>query len=46
VKLALDIFKEIQEKNFNLDQFELAYIKGDEVKIKRIVGEGLRDFIK
>ena len=46
VKLALDIFKEIQEKNFNLDQFELAYIKGDEGKIKRIVGEGLKDFIK
>ena len=46
VKIALDIFKEIQEKNFNLDQFELAYIKNDEVKIKRVLGEGLKDFIK
>ena len=46
VKIALDIFKEIQEKNFNLDQFELAYIKGEEGKIKRVVGDGLKDFIK
>src|SRR3989338_7237539 len=30
VKIALDIFKENQEKNFNLAQFELAYIKGEE----------------
>ena len=46
VKIALDIFKEIQEKNFNIDQFELAYINKDEVKIKRIFGDNLKDFIK
>ena len=46
VKIALDIFKEIQGKNFNLDQFELAYIKNEDAKIKRIVGEGLKDFTK
>ena len=46
VKIALDIFKEIQEKNFNIDQFELAYINKDEVKIKRIFGDDLKDFIK
>ena len=46
VKIAVDIFKEIQGKNFNLDQFELAYIKGEEGKIKRIFGDGLKDFAK
>lgn len=46
VKNALDIFKEIQGKNFNFDQFELAYIKADDAKINRILGEELKDFIK
>lgn len=46
VKIALDIFKEVQEKHFNLDQFELAFIKNDDLKIYRVFGNGLKDFIK
>jgi len=44
VKLALTIFKEIQGNRFNLNKFELAYIKKDDTKIKRLEGEELKDF--
>jgi proteasome alpha subunit len=46
VKIALDIFKEIQGKNFELDRFEMVYIKSDEGQLKRIMKEELKDFIK
>jgi len=45
-KLALEIFKQIQGKNFNLDMFELVYIKNDVGKLKRLVKEELKDFVK
>jgi len=44
VKLALDIFKEIQGDKFNFDRFELAYISNDTEKLERVVGEKLKDF--
>ncbi|MBA7617853.1 Proteasome subunit alpha [subsurface metagenome] len=43
VKLTVDIFKEIQGKKFNLNRFELAYIKNDEEKIKRLNGEKIKN---
>ena len=46
VKLALDIFKEIQEKKFDLSKFELAYIDKEEGKLKRIEGKGIGEFAK
>lgn len=49
VKLALDIFKEIQGKKFGINRFELAYIElGDktEGKIKKLEGESIREFVK
>ncbi|HLC87210.1 MAG TPA: archaeal proteasome endopeptidase complex subunit alpha [Candidatus Nanoarchaeia archaeon] len=39
VKLALDIFKEVQTDKFDLDKLELDYIKSSEGKLKRIEGE-------
>ncbi len=43
VKVALEIFKEIQEKNFNIDKFELAYIEvpkdNKEPRLKRLEGK-------
>ena len=39
IKIALDVFKEIQGKNFDLKKFELAYIKKDNPKIEREEGE-------
>jgi proteasome alpha subunit len=38
VEIALKIFKEIQENNFNIKKFELCYIKNDSEKIKRLEG--------
>ena len=46
IKTALDIFKEIQGKNFSLDQFELVYIKNDEKKIIRVLNEALKEYNK
>ena len=45
-KIALDIFKEIQEKNFELNQFEIVYIKNSEGQLKRLIKEELKEFIK
>ncbi|GIU68640.1 MAG: proteasome endopeptidase complex,subunit alpha [Candidatus Pacearchaeota archaeon] len=46
VRLALDIFKEIQGKNFTLDQFELVYIKNEDQKPIRLIGEEIKELIK
>lgn len=43
VKMALDIFKEIKGKNFDINKFELAYIKTDEAKLKRLEGEEIKE---
>ena len=39
VKLALDIFKEVQGKKFDISRFELGYISIDDAKLKRIEGD-------
>ena len=46
VKLAIDIFKEIQGKSFDLERFEVGYIRNDEGKLQRINEAELKDFIK
>jgi len=46
VKIALDIFREIQGKNFELDQFEMVYIKNSEGQLKRLIKEELSEFTK
>ena len=46
VKLALDILKEVQDKGFFQDQLELVYIRNEDSKIKRLVGEELKEFLK
>jgi len=42
VKIALDIFKEIQAEKFNINKFELAYIKNDDIKVERLEGEKIK----
>ena len=44
IKLALDIFEEIQGKKFDINKFELVYIKSDEGKLKRLGGKEIQDF--
>jgi len=46
IKLAFRIFKEILGKNFNVERFDVAYVKIDELKLKRLVGESLKKYIK
>ena len=43
VKLALEIFEEIQEKKFNLNKFELVYIPKDKGKLERLEGEEIKE---
>jgi proteasome alpha subunit len=44
-KLALDIFKEFDEKKFNINRFELCYITNDG-ELKRFYGDKLQEFAK
>ena len=46
VKIALEIFKEIQGKNFDLDRFEIVYIKNEKGQLERVIKGALNDFIK
>lgn len=46
VKTALGIFKEIHGKNFELDRFEIVYIKNEEGKLKRLIKNELEEFTK
>ncbi len=45
-KIALEIFKEIYGKNFDVDRFELVYIKNEEGNLKRLIKDELEEFIK
>lgn len=42
VKLALDIFKNIQGEKFNINKFELVFIEKDNVKIQKLDGEKIK----
>ena len=44
VKIALDIFKEVQGSKFDIARFELAYIDNKEKKLKRLEGEEIKNF--
>ena len=44
VKVALDIFKEIQGGKFDINRFELAYIEAKDKKLKRLEGEEIKNF--
>lgn len=46
VKLAMDILEEIKGKKFDVNRFELAYIKNDEGKLKRLEGNEIKEFVK
>lgn len=45
-KIAANIFKEVQEGKFNIDRFELALIKKDNIKIEKLEGAELKEFLK
>ena len=43
VHLTLEIYKEIKEKEFEIDNFELTYIKSEEAKLKYLEGEKIKE---
>ena len=45
-KLALEILKEVQDKKFDMKKYELAYISKNDLKVKKVEGEELNQFIK
>ena len=46
IKIALEIFKEIQRDKFKLDRFEVSYITNDKGKLERLKGEEISEYIK
>ncbi len=46
IKFGLKLFKEILDKNFDINRFEVGYIKTTEEKLKRLHGDELKKFIK
>ncbi len=42
IELALGIIEKIQGSKFNIKKFELAYIKNEEQKLKKIEGENIK----
>jgi len=44
VKLALEIFEQVQGSKFKISRFELAFIKIGENKIEKVEGEKLKEF--
>ena len=39
IKLGLEIFKDVLGDKFDIQRFDIAYIKNDEKKLKRVKGE-------
>lgn len=46
IKFALKIFKENLGKNFDVQRFDVGYIKNDEPMLVRLVGDDLRKYSK
>ena len=46
IRFGLKIFKEILGKNFDLNRFEVGYIKIADEKLKRLQGDNLKRFAK
>jgi len=45
IKFGMDIFKGILEKNFDINRFDIAYIKISEEKLHRLHGDALKKYI-
>ncbi|MBU0894896.1 MAG: archaeal proteasome endopeptidase complex subunit alpha [Nanoarchaeota archaeon] len=46
IKIAIDIFKDIQGKKFNINDSELCYIGSEDSKLVKMEGEKIREFVK
>jgi len=43
VKLALEILEKVQGNKFNIKKFELVYINKEDIKLKKLEGEGIKE---
>jgi len=46
IKFSLKIFKEILEKNFDLNRFDIGYVKNKDQRLVRLHGESLKKYSK
>ncbi len=46
IKFALKIFKELLEKNFDVQRFDVGYVKTADEKLVRLHGDELKRFVK
>jgi len=46
IKFVLKIFKDLLEKNFDINRFDVGYVKIGEEKLVRLHGDDLRKFVK
>ena len=46
IKFALKVFKELLEKNFDLNRFDVGYVKTTDTKLVRLHGDDLKRFVK
>ena len=46
IKLGLSIFKEVKGKNFNIDNFDAAFVPSSDKKIQRLNGDKLKKYLK
>ena len=46
IKFAFGIFKKLMGKNFELDRFDVGYVKTSEAKLVRLHGEALKKYVK
>ena len=46
IKFIIKIFKEVLDKNFDINRFEIAYVKTEEGKLTRVQGDSLKKFNK
>jgi len=46
IKLALDSFQDVQGKKFDINRFELSYIQLKDIKLNKLEGEEIKEFLK
>jgi proteasome alpha subunit len=46
IKFSLKIFRQILEKNFDINRFDVCYVKKDSEKLVRLHGEELKKYMK
>ena len=46
IKFCLKIFHDVLGKNFDIERFDVGYVKTKEEKLKRVYGDALKKYAK